>query len=188
MNKLLRHEDIPDKARALAESGTCDGFLRVVLKLREEGYSDALRILDNLKMRDGLNNTCGIARSETETRHRALYTTWLGTILNIAEQIWRDLEALPNLSGGILRVIDADYSVAVIKRFNSDELQAQIEVGVSRERSIGFHPPLDLGVHLSEINSDGQSFEVIKGAVRIGRSYRDAVGRDMFTGRIRQGE
>ena len=186
LHKLHRQEDIPPKARALAESGTCDRFLKIVLKLRNEGYSDALQVLDNLKMRDELNSTCRIAQSETETNNRDLYVTWLGTIPNIAERIWKDLEALPSLYGGTLSITDADFNVVIKKKFNSDELQAHIEIEVSRDRSIGFSPPVDLGVHLSELKSDDQSFEAIEGAVRIGRSYRDAVGRDMFTGRIKK--
>ena len=173
------------RARELAESGTCSGFLKVVLKLRNEGYSNALQVLENLQKREELNNTCEVAQSETETRHRNLYSKWLETIPNLAKQICEDLDALPSLFDNILSIVDADFSVAIKRKFNSDELQAHIEIGVSRERSIGFYPPMDLGVRLIDLQSDDQSLEAIANAVRISRSYRDAVGRDMFTGRIR---
>ena len=75
--------------------------------------------------------------------------------------------------------------MVIKKRFNSDKIQAHIEVGVSRERSIGFYPPEDLGIYVSDLKSEDQSFEAIESAFLLGKSYRDAIGRDMFTGRIK---
>ncbi len=185
MDAPKRQEYIPILAREYAESGSCDGFLRVVLRLRQDGFSNALQVLDNIQMREELNNVCRIAQSETESRNRMFYRDWLENVVDVLRRVIVDLEIYPNLSTGLLMLFDSGFHVTIKKKFNSDQLQVLVAIEVNRERTIGFEPPIDMEVFLSEIDSDEKSFEAIVRAVRIGRSYRDAVGRDFFTGRVK---
>jgi hypothetical protein len=173
-----RKEEIAKKARELARSGTCDGFLRIVLRLRNAGYSKALFLLDNMQMGEELNSICKFAQSETESRYRSLYSEWVDNIGDPLGRIIADMNVLAGLHEGILEFFDVGFLVAIKRKFNSDELQAHIEIAVNSGRSIGFSPPIDLGVFLSDLNSDDQSYDVINRAILTAMNYRDVVGKD----------
>jgi len=58
MKKAEREAFIIGRARELAASGTCKGWLIIEMKLRAEGHPEARRVLDNALLRKELDATC----------------------------------------------------------------------------------------------------------------------------------